>query len=130
MASILVVDDEHMIRVVLIRVIRSMGHTPVPAASVGEAILYIPVGVDAIISDYRIGAERGCTLYNWVKEYTPHLLNHFMFCSGSSHEIKIDVPILSKPFSTEELRNSVNNVLTGERRDEKGTRFGATVQNL
>ena len=63
----LVVDDEAIMREVLIDEVRSLGFLAIEASNLSEAKAAIARGgIDAVLTDYRLIGESGLDLVTWI----------------------------------------------------------------
>jgi len=125
-ARILVVDDEPGIAGVLEEVLQLDGHA-VETVSNGEAALgkLAHGGYELILSDIRMPALDGPSLYRELARRDPRLLRRMIFLTGDTlspvtREFleKTEAPCLSKPFALSDVRDIVQRVLQTQERDE------------
>lgn len=121
---ILVLDDEKMVRKVLVRMLSSFGHH-VSAVSGGlEAFRAFQqdggVQIDLLVTDVSLRGEDGRTIAAELRRRNPDL--RVLFVSGSlapdlvplarrAAEHLTEVRYLSKPFSGSDLRGAVTDLL-------------------
>lgn len=117
MATILCVDDEPAIGVVLEHALTKMGHRPLLASNVQEALKALAQNeVDVVISDYRMPGATGLDLLSTMKEQG-HRIPLIMMTAHSSIEhavlsIKSGADdYLTKPVRPETLELAVTQVL-------------------
>ena len=112
--TILLVEDEAMVRAVAERALTRKGYTVLTAAHGEEALEILerrPDGVDLLVSDVVMPMMDGPTLVRHARERFPTL--KVIFMSGYAEEQlrkSIDVPgvvFLAKPFSVQELGEMV-----------------------
>lgn len=108
MKTILVVDDEEVIRKVIFRMLSSSGYAVEVASSVREAIKLLETQhPDLVLSDFDIGAEKGCDLRDWMTKNK--LSIPFVYCTGSGHKVQDSCTVLEKPFRRMELITTIQN---------------------
>ncbi len=120
---VLVIDDEILIRNVLVRILQSINCVPETAASGLEGIGKLKKNVyDAVFCDMRMSEMGGRELYSWVCANKPELVPRWVFMTGSigaeslSFPVESGRPCLSKPFSVEAVLRS----LAGARENRPG----------
>ncbi|MEH3048436.1 ATP-binding protein [Sphingomonas adhaesiva] len=116
--TILLVEDEDMVRAVAERALARQGYT-VLAAENGEAALELLAGVDRptiIITDVMMPVMDGPTLARAVRRMYPNI--PILFMSGYAEEqlrrsIDLDnVAFLPKPFSVQQLAEATRDILS------------------
>ena len=116
--TILLVEDEDMVRAVAERALTRNGYTVVTAAN-GEEALEVMKGredIDLLVSDVVMPVMDGPTLVRHARESRPKL--PILFMSGYAEEqlrktIDLDnMAFLPKPFSVQQLAEAVRDVLT------------------
>jgi PAS domain S-box-containing protein len=116
--TILLVDDERPLRQLAARILENAGYTVLPAAS-GEEALEILVetsgGVHLLLTDLVMPGMSGRALAEAARARLPSLRVAFM--SGYTDDatpydgISASVPFISKPFTSEGLRQAVRDAL-------------------
>ena len=117
--TLLLVDDEDLVRAGTAEMLRELGHTVHEASGGPEALNKLRSGleVDAVITDYMMPRMNGVELADGVRELLPdaRILVITGYAGGDLH---LDVPQLSKPFrqadiaqALERLVDSNSNVL-------------------
>lgn len=118
--TILLVEDEDMVRAVAERALARQGYT-VLAAENGEAALELMEGVDRptlVISDVMMPVMDGPTLARQLRQAHPNI--PILFMSGYAEEqlrrsIDLDnVAFLPKPFSVQQLAEATRDVLVAQ----------------
>ena len=119
--TVLVVEDEKLIRLIMERILTHRGYTVITAADADQAkkiLMERANEIDLLISDVIMPGSDGPSLYDSIRQTHPAL--KVMFCSGySDHAIFRDgtmgqgVPYLQKPFSPASLAIKVREVLDG-----------------
>jgi two-component system cell cycle sensor histidine kinase/response regulator CckA len=115
--TILIVEDEAMVRTVAERALARQGYTVLTASNGEEALDLLENGepVDLLISDVVMPMMDGPTLVRAARERFPDL--KILFMSGYAEEqlrksINIDrISFLPKPFSVQQLGQAARDVL-------------------
>jgi two-component system cell cycle sensor histidine kinase/response regulator CckA len=124
--TILLVEDEDMVRAVAERALARQGYT-VLAAENGEAAMELMQGVDRptlVISDVMMPLMDGPTLARQLRKIHPNI--PILFMSGYAEEqlrrsIDLDnVAFLPKPFSVQQLAEATRDVLIAEEATKTG----------
>jgi CheY-like chemotaxis protein len=117
MGRILVVEDEADTRELLALTLRLDGHH-VEIAESGQEGLERLAGrsYDVILSNLRMPGMSGEDLYRRVENGWPHLAPRFVFVTGETPGFQTQyggapVPVLSKPYTTERLRQVIREVV-------------------
>lgn len=104
--TILVVEDEVLVRMPLAEYLRECGYRVLEAASVVEAkaVLEADTPVDLVFSDVNlVGSENGFALASWVRQHHP--ITKVLLTSGVANasekagELCAHGPVLPKPYS-------------------------------
>jgi two-component system cell cycle sensor histidine kinase/response regulator CckA len=117
--TVLVVEDEDMVRTVAERALSRHGYTVLTASHGEEALEILGQGtqIDLLISDVVMPTMDGPTLVRHAREQFPNL--PILFMSGYAEEqlrksIHIDqVAFLPKPFSVKQLAEAARDALAG-----------------
>ena len=108
--SILVVEDEPIIRMDLADHLEAAGFEVTEAGSADRAIVIISQGMafDVVVTDVQLpGAYDGVAFALWIKKHRPHM--KMIIVSGATTNSEQLIPlgregvIVSKPYSLEEL---------------------------
>ncbi|MEK6719600.1 MAG: ATP-binding protein [Chloroflexota bacterium] len=121
-ATILVLDDEPSIRLLLSRILRSAGHRPLMAADGPEALALVRRGdVQAVLCDHRMAGMSGIDVFEAVVALRPDLATRFVFMSGDVLNAELrefahdrGIGLLAKPFDVEAAVGAIDNLLRGE----------------
>jgi nitrogen-specific signal transduction histidine kinase len=131
-ASILIIDDEPEVAQMLADILASQGHRVVTAGSGLKALRFIEgERFDVILSDVRMPELDGPSLYATLERIEPGLLKRTAFISGDTLSPsarvflqRVQRPFIEKPFTLEELRALVGQILNDTRRRPPGPGAG------
>lgn len=111
-SSVLVVEDEALVRFVAVELLEEGGFQVLEAANVREAVALLEnekVAVDVVFSDVQMpGGLDGCDLARWVRDNRPGL--PVILASGRVRDdlLPADLvevaPIMAKPYQGEVLK--------------------------
>ncbi len=120
--TVLVIEDEHIPLRLLCDLLRSLGYTPLPAASGEEGIgimAVAPPKVDLVIVDKIMPGMNGIETMRRLRQIRPRLRS--ILCSGHAAEETAEAPrsgefddYLQKPYEVETLARKVRSVLDSE----------------
>ena len=115
-ASILLVDDEDLVRMATAEMLREMGHQVTEAESGAAALAQIAAGdpFDLLITDYLMPGMRGSELVEEACARWPDL--KVLLMTGYANLAKGEaagIPRLPKPFREADLAREVANLLSG-----------------
>jgi two-component system response regulator AtoC len=107
-ASILVVDDEQLIRWSLTARLTDEGYRVVEAGTAGDAVQRSREGVDLVLLDYRLPDANGLTVLKQIKEHDPDtlviLLTAFSSVSTAVEAMRQGAyHYVNKPFDLDEI---------------------------
>jgi CheY-like chemotaxis protein len=115
--TILVVEDEVVIRMLISDVLRDAGLRVVEAANADEALMYVKTdpNVRLVFSDVRMpGSMDGIELAHRLRSEFPHIT----VALASGHLIQSDVEkgtlLFTKPYPLEETAARISAILDGE----------------
>lgn len=115
-AVILVVDDDALINMNTVDMVRELGHTVLEAYSGKEALAILGSGqrIDALITDYAMPGMTGVELANRAREFFPDLpillaTGYADLPSGTEN----DLPRLAKPYQQADLATQLSRLLAG-----------------
>jgi CheY-like chemotaxis protein len=117
--TILVVEDEILVRTVIAAYLRDCGFDVVEAGNAEEAVrvLEASIRVDIVFSDVNMpGSLDGFGLVQWLRRERPGL--KIILTSGAAQAVKdasdlcAHVPILAKPYDYAELARQLRALLT------------------
>ena len=119
-ATVLVVEDEILVRLPISEYLRDCGYDVLEATDAREALALIEAGhvVDLVFSDVRMpGTMDGFALANWLRRNRPDV--RVLLTSGydgrtSSHaNVERDVALIAKPYSQARVAHSIHSLLHG-----------------
>jgi CheY-like chemotaxis protein len=115
--SVLVVDDEPLIRAVFRRVLTRAGVEVQEAASVAEACELLAGGarIDVLVTDMLMPGLSGLELIEWVKPRWPRLPVIMITAVPEQIPAGAAALVLSKPVTGAQLTDAVTEVLTEHR---------------
>jgi CheY-like chemotaxis protein len=119
--TVLVVDDEPVVRAMMVRTLRETGYTVLDAGD-GAAALELARGhagpIHLLVTDLAMAGMRGRELARAVAQLQPDL--RVLFVSGFPGDelerrglLEAGRPFLSKPFAPEQLAEQVRQMLVG-----------------
>jgi len=114
--SILLVDDEDLVRFATSEMIRELGHSVTQASSGAEALDHLAAGgrFDVLITDYKMPRMDGAELARRVREIQPSLpILVITGYTGTSDE-SLDLPKLAKPFGQAEISAALAGLLASD----------------
>src|ERR1700735_3123549 len=121
--TVLIVDDEVLIRLVLGDFLKGCGFDIVEAGNAAEAVEIIEQGgvkVDLVFSDIRMPGEMdGFGLAKWVREYHSDL--PVFLASGDvgktniAHELCAEEQLFAKPYDLDEVANKIRQAVVARR---------------
>jgi len=125
-ASILLVDDEALVRLATAEMLREMSHSVVEAESAAAALAQVRAGIpiDLLITDYLMPGMRGSDLADEVRALRPHV--PVLLLTGYANLAKgeaVGLPRLAKPFREADLAREVAALLSRETPDERRKRI-------
>jgi two-component system cell cycle sensor histidine kinase/response regulator CckA len=107
MTSVLAVEDEFLVRTILVEALADAGYTVLEAGDGEEALALLREGepVDIVLTDIRMPRLDGFGLVKAAREIYPDLPVIFMtgYSGSSLHPDFINATVLGKPFTPEEL---------------------------
>jgi CheY-like chemotaxis protein len=114
--SILLVDDEDLVRFATAEMIRDVGHQVVEASSGPEALEQLNGGldVDAVVTDYKMPRMDGAELARRIRESRPEMPVLIITGYTGIKDSALDLPQLAKPFGQTEIAAALAD-LTGDK---------------
>ena len=113
--TILVVEDEEPIRMILSEYLQDCGYNVLMAGNAAEARrLVVSTAVDLVFSDVNMpGGETGFALEKWIRRDFPHV--RVLLTSGYPHnkDLTKDLqePLLQKPYRCAKLADRLQGIL-------------------
>ena len=107
--SILLVDDEDLVRDATAEMLRELGHSVVTAIGAEDALSQLSSGLkaDLVITDYMMPRMDGAEFAERVREAQPDVPVLVITGYSGSEEIASDLPRLGKPFGQADLAKAV-----------------------
>jgi DNA-binding NtrC family response regulator len=115
-ATILVVDDEALIRWSLTERLRADGYDVLEAATGAAALEKLPEGVDLVLLDYRLPDTDGVSVLRKIKEFNPDILV-ILLTAYASIDTAVEAMkqgayhFANKPFNLDEVAATVERAL-------------------
>ena len=108
--TILLVDDEVLVRLGTAHMLQDIGYTVIEAASGRQALQFLESDtlIDALVTDYAMPDMTGDTLAQRAVELRPGL--PMLLVTGyasTDHQLAIQLPRLEKPFGQDELEAAI-----------------------
>lgn len=123
-ATILVVEDEPLIRLAIAIELRDEGYKVIEAGTGDEAVLALSSGepIDLVFSDVLMpGATTGLTLASWMQEQRPE--TPIILTSGSESVVRSvgegAIPFIAKPYRSVRVMAMIARLLS--KRAQSGT---------
>ncbi len=113
--TVLLVDDEDLVRAGTAEMLRDMGHTVLEAAGGAQALGRLGAGlqVDAVITDYMMPRISGAELAERIHERHPDM--PVLVVTGyAGGDIGINLPQLAKPFRQSDLAAALERLVGGD----------------
>ena len=119
-ATLLLVDDEELVRWSLRERFRREGYTVVEAATAAAALEQINSGIDLVLLDYRLPDGDGLTVLRRIKEASPDtpviLMTAFSTVENAVEAMKHGAyHYLNKPFNLDDVAITVDKALETSR---------------
>jgi CheY-like chemotaxis protein len=119
--TVLVVEDEVLIRWVIAEHLRDCGYRVIEAGSGDEAIEILrrtALTIDVVFSDVRMpGSTDGFALAQWVRAQRPAirvvLTSGIEKASRAAVALCAEAPLVSKPYSPGEIERRIRRLLAG-----------------
>ena len=115
-ATILIVDDEQLIRWSLLERLRAEGHHVLEAETGSDALERVRDGVDLVLLDYRLPDMDGVAVLRRIKEHDPDILV-IMLTAYATVETAVEAMKIgayhfaNKPFNLDDVASTVSNAL-------------------
>ncbi|SDY35271.1 response regulator [Pseudomonas sp. NFIX28] len=113
-STILVVEDDAIVRMLIVDVLEELEFTVVEAAGSDEALARLQDGalrIDLLMTDVGLPGMDGKELAAQARALRPDL--PILFASGYAENIEVPVgmAVIGKPFSIDQLRDKVRTIL-------------------
>jgi len=113
-STILVVEDDDIVRMLIVDVLEELEYTVLEAADGGEALTFVENDaqtIDLMMTDKGLPDIDGVQLAKKARQLRPQL--PVLFASGYSENIEVPAGMhsIGKPFSIDQLRDKVKSVL-------------------
>jgi CheY-like chemotaxis protein len=111
--SILLVDDEELVRKGTAEMLRGLGHTVTEAQSGSDALAKIgaEAPVDLVVTDYKMPRMDGAELAGRIRLVHPQLPILLITGYTGEGEAAVDLPRVDKPFGIAELATAIARVM-------------------
>lgn len=132
MADILVVEDEPLLRELIVEEVESMGHAAAIASDGAEALKYLATHhPQVILSDINMPNMNGCAFRQQIVENFSHLKNvPFIFVSAYAEQDDISDAMavgadhfVTKPIDFDSLRDLVQTLIDGQHQTDDWNQF-------
>lgn len=115
--TILVVEDDNIVRMLIVDVLEELEYTVLAAADGHEALQHLSdtqKTIDLLMTDNGLPDTSGVELAHQARALRPTL--PVLFASGYAENIEVpaDMHMIGKPFSIDQLRDKVKGVLAIE----------------
>jgi signal transduction histidine kinase/ActR/RegA family two-component response regulator len=120
--SVLLIDDEELVRTATAEMIRDLGHSVVEATGAAEALARLDHGlkVDAVVTDYMMPGIDGGELSRRILQSRPGTPVLLITGYAGPTEDMVDLPRLAKPFGQAEIAAALEELFAD---DEKVVPF-------
>ena len=125
--SVLLVDDEDLVRFATGEMIRELGHQVTEAGSGAEALERLADGleIDAVITDYKMPRMDGAELARRIAETRPSVPVLIITGYTGISDDALNLPRLAKPFGQAEIAAAIAGLFA---KDDKILRFPRAVE--
>ena len=118
-ATILIVEDEMLVRGPIAEFLRDRGYHVLEAGDAREAIELVDDGrehVDVVFSDVRMAGEMdGFGLARWIRRHHPEvsvlLASGYFYSADGARDYPSDVPVIPKPYSQLQVERRIEHLL-------------------
>ncbi len=112
--TILVVEDDSIVRMLIIDVLEELEYQVLEASDAQEALAHLEdqaTSIDLLMTDQGLPDMRGTELARQARKLRAQL--PILFASGYSENIEVpaDMHVIGKPFSIDDLRDKVKSIL-------------------
>ena len=125
--SVLLVDDEDLVRFATGEMIRDLGHRVIEAGSGAEALERLGEGihVDVVVTDYKMPRMDGATLAKQVREMHPSMPVLIITGYTGISDEALNLPRLAKPFGQAEIAAALASLIV---EDDNVVRFPTSAR--
>ncbi|MDF0730944.1 response regulator [Pseudomonas entomophila] len=112
--TVLLVDDDHLVRDMIGDVLRLYGYRVRQAHSGEQALALLDTSIDLLLTDFAMPEFNGAQLAQAARERFPHL--PVVFLTGYAELQGLELPgslVMQKPVQAEELTRALNELLSG-----------------
>jgi CheY-like chemotaxis protein len=115
--SVLLVDDEDLVRFATGEMLRELGHQVIDVGSGPEALDLLAGGleVEAIVTDYKMPRMDGAELAQRIRESQPSLPVLIITGYTGISDDKLNLPRLAKPFGQAEIAVALANLMEDQK---------------
>lgn len=119
-ATILLVDDEDLVRTATAAMLSDLGHSVIEASSGSEAITILRRGekVEAIVADHLMPGMTGGAMAHEIWDFDADMPILLVSGYNKTDALPTDMPKLAKPFRRNDLAKAVEALLTTPKADE------------
>ena len=114
--SVLLVDDEDLVRFATAEMVRDLGHRVVEAGSGAEALDHLREGLkpDVVVTDYKMPRMDGAELAQQIHETHPSMPVLIITGYTGISDEALNLPRLAKPFGQAEIAAALANLFAGD----------------
>lgn len=112
MHTVLVVEDEALVRLMIVETLRDDGFTVLEAGDAAEAQAILAQSmVDVLVTDLNMPGMDGRALIAHARERRPDLPAMLMTGAASGETVEAGIEVIGKPFSPEDLPGKLRRML-------------------
>ena len=114
--SVLLVDDEDLVRFATAEMVRDLGHRVMEAGSGAEALEHLRDGLkpDVVVTDYKMPRMDGAELARHIHEHDPSMPVLIITGYTGISDEALNLPRLAKPFGQAEIAAALANLSAGD----------------
>jgi signal transduction histidine kinase/ActR/RegA family two-component response regulator len=114
--SVLLVDDEDLVRFATAEMVRDLGHRVMEAGSGAEALEHLRDGLkpDVVVTDYKMPRMDGAELADDIHEHHPSMPVLIITGYTGISDEALNLPRLAKPFGQAEIAAALANLFAGD----------------
>jgi signal transduction histidine kinase/ActR/RegA family two-component response regulator len=115
--SLLLIDDEELVRTATAEMMRDLGHSVVEARGAAEGLARLDKGisVDLVVTEYKMPGMDGAELARRVAQTHPETPVLLITGYAGPTEDLVDLPRLAKPFGQAEIVRALDNLFADEK---------------